>query len=580
MARDLAVASYAGPRVPARRDKSIEAIVGDAKRARDGRSQWMSLWDTLAKHFLPEREFLTREMPGTERMDELFTSVPILARRALATAVSTMLRPANRQWFRATAKDERLNQLTEVRLWLDMVTRLTLAKLYDPRARFEEKAAEVDNDLVTFGTGILYMGVDRAAGHFVFRCSSLRDACIAENERGHIDRMYEWPCMTLSQIVGTWGIDNLPKRLTDKAGGTRPKWDEDIELLHVVIPNVEYAHYGFAGPGRLPFLSLWIDPTSRELIEQSGFYEFPYAVPRWDVMAQEVYGRSPAMTALPDARVLNAIAKTFLQAGEKAVNPPLTAPADMLRGEVELFAGGLTLYDAQGFQFQGPPIRPIDLGANIPLTQEIMQGYEERIFGAFYRDILMLPNRPDMTAEEIRARTDEFLRQAAPVFARVEADYNAAIVERAFSVLLREGIFGKPPDVLQGKEIEFQYESPVKAVRERARALSAMEAIASVGQMAALKPEVTDNINFDDAARLVMRDLGAPEIIVATNEQAGAIREQRNAMMMAQQAAAVAQQGGDAAQSVMGAAGMAQSMQRGENPNAPAPKGPAPARGA
>ncbi len=50
----------------------------------------------------------------------------------------------------------------------------------------------------------------------------------------------------------------------------------------------------------MPFASCYIEPDNKHEISQSGFNEFPYVVPRYLKASFEIYGRSPAMTALPD----------------------------------------------------------------------------------------------------------------------------------------------------------------------------------------------------------------------------------------------------------------------------------------
>lgn len=528
-------------------ERRVSMLISRGTRLREGNVQWNSLWQDVAKLFDPNRaEFLTDSLDGDERDEDLFIATPQLAKRNLATAISTMLRPPGRTWFKARAKSESLNRNPDVRAWLDRATAITYDQMYDARARFEEHASEVDSDLVTFGTGILFIGVDRGQGHLIFRTHGLRDVVLIENAQALIDGIYMWRKLTASKIEQMFGAENLSRRVAEALRAQNPKPDQMFEILHVVLPNEEFARSGFQ-LGRLPYTSMWIDPKEKHIFSESGFWEFPFAVPRWDTSTNETYGRSPAMTALPDARVANAIARTLLRAGEKAVDPPLTAPADMLRGDIELFAGGLTLYDGQGFQFQGPPVRPIELGKNMPLGLEILQQYEQRIFAIFFRDILELPNRPDLTAEEVRARTDEFLREAAPVFARIEADYNARVVERCFAILARLGAFGEAPEALQGREIEFEYESPIKFARDRERATRVLEGINNVSLMAQVNPEVLDNINWDNTTKLVMRDLGVPEEILANEQAIAQLRQARAEQQQMQQAALAAQTAGDAA---------------------------------
>ena len=48
------------------------------------------------------------------------------------------------------------------------------------------------------------------------------------------------------------------------------------------------------------------------------------------------------MAALPDARLLQAMTYTLLEAGEKTTNPPMVVTKGAVRSDVSIFAGGLT----------------------------------------------------------------------------------------------------------------------------------------------------------------------------------------------------------------------------------------------
>ena len=56
----------------------------------------------------------------------------------------------------------------------------------------------------------------------------------------------------------------------------------------------------------------------------------PYVVPKMLKASTEIYGRSPAMNALPDVKVLNKMVETALKAAAKQVDPPLLVPDDSM----------------------------------------------------------------------------------------------------------------------------------------------------------------------------------------------------------------------------------------------------------
>ncbi len=74
----------------------------------------------------------------------------------------------------------------------------------------------------------------------------------------------------------------------------------------------------------MPYMSCHIDPENKWLIAESGFDEFPYVCPRFlKASFEQGYGRSQAMTALPDTKMLQEMSKTTIKSAQKQVDPPL-----------------------------------------------------------------------------------------------------------------------------------------------------------------------------------------------------------------------------------------------------------------
>ena len=539
------------------------AVLEQAVRLRTHReTHWDPQFDELAQFFLPNRfGFQATRQDGDDRRDDIYGSVAELARRGLATACSTMLRPAGRTWFKAKAKREMLNASANVRLWCDIVTRITYQALYDPRAQFEKQCAECDSDIVTFGTGVIQPGWNRQKRHLTFKCHSLKNIALCSDSSGAHDMAFAFWQLTLRQIAQMFPPEKLPPTIQEKLRDTNAKMDETVEIVHCCVPNADYRQFGGKKANRWPYMSLWIAVKEKHLIDEGGYYEFPYVTPRWDTTTGEDYGRSPAMIALRDARLADAITKGIIDAAETALMPPLVAPVIGIRGTIDLRARGLTMYDPAGFgNYTRPPIEPIQLGEQPQKMLELLQVIEERIGAAFFRDILELPSARDenMTATEINARLDQYLRQAAPVFSRLEANYNAGIINRVFSILLREGAYPDPPQELQGEEIEFEYESPIKAAREKAEAMKIMEGITlALGgpQMpfAQMKPEVLDNLDPDVLFRYLLMRADVPEAVMTPLQKMLETREQRAKEMQMAKYAELAKTAGPAMAQITGA---------------------------
>jgi hypothetical protein len=109
------------------------------------------------------------------------------------------------------------------------------------------------------------------------------------------------------------------------------EFDKEVELLHCVYPRDD-VDKGKKAATMLPVASVYIDEKEKHVLAEGGFDEMPYMVSRWSKTVGEVFGRSPAMTALPDIKMLQEIMKTTIKAAQKIVDPPLLVPDDGVSG--------------------------------------------------------------------------------------------------------------------------------------------------------------------------------------------------------------------------------------------------------
>jgi hypothetical protein len=546
-------------------------ILAQAVMARDSRTNWLTLWQECRNIFYPDVDsFVGDENPGLERRANVFTSLPELARRGLSTAIGAMTRPEDQRWFRAKPKRNELAGNESVRLWLDLVTSITYQALYHPKANMVAVMMASDAGVTTFGTDIVKMGWDIAGKHLTYINENIKCSVLMQDKFGHIDGCAIFKTCTLRQIISMFGEDKLTDRMKEKLRSGKQgglDLEQKFELCNVCMPSEDYARRGFA-PGRFPFTSLWFSVDCREILDDTkGYWDFPYMVRRWETFGNETYGRSPAMTALNDARALLAMEQTFLDAGEMAVRPPLGAWGHMIRGDVNLVSGGLTLFESQGYAQSGPPIWPIETGEIPKQVLEYMAVKQERVEAAFFRDILELP-KPDaekMTAAEINARHEQYMRQAGPVFARLENNTNVPLVEYAFNTLMREGMFPPPPKEMWEQEVEFEYEGPLKMARDRAEALKVMEGLGMIQQLAGgMAPEqaqqVQDNFDVDVIARYIGMKADLPQMLFKPLDTMLAEREDRAKQMKQMQMAEMASKLGPAIGQIGGAAAKAKQV--------------------
>lgn len=500
------------------------------------KSQWHSLWDDLSRVQLPRRVgFATTTIEGERRTDDIFDGTPMQAARGLANAIGGMMRPSGIPEVEMRAEEDELNNLGEVQDWLaDSEEKLKNA-FNNPKAKFRDAAGEKDLDLVVLGTAVMFNGESLRRNHLLFRTLHLKDCTPAFDDEGNPDTMFRVRRMTVRQMAERFGENKLHED-TRKKLEKNP--DERLRVLHAVFPRREAkANALFAK--NLPFTDIWLEIDAKHELSVGGFHEFPFIVPRWDTSSGEDFGRSPGMIALPDSDTLQAMGETILVAGQRSADPPLAAPNDGSFDALNTFPGGLSYYDVEtAVAVKGNPFFTIPSGANLPISRDMQLDTRQQIWAAFFRNVLNLPiGGPQMTAFEVNQRKEEMIREIGPVFGRLESGDTVPTVERGFMVMLRNGGFGPIPEVLQGRNVVFVYDSPTKRIRKQIEAAAARMWAMEMIELGQVKPEALDLINAEELGRFSAEALDIPKAVVNSKEVVAQIQQARAEAMAAQQQA-------------------------------------------
>lgn len=506
-------------------DESRVAEILARRKTLGERGMWENHWDDLSRVQLTRRMgFVTQTTEGDRRTEDIYDGTPMQAARALANAVGAMIRPEGEDWHKIKAAEDSDESTDEAKDWFAFVDEQQRDALDNSKARFRQATGEVDIDLVVLGTAAVFIGETDTS--LLFQSLHLKDTFPFFDENGNAEGVLRDREFTVRQAVRRFKLEKLSENIQQQVRDNR--LDEKVKFLHAVTPREEGSSEAIFARN-LPIADLWIEIESQKLVSSGGFHEFPFAIPRWDTSSGEDYGRSPGMIALPDSNTAQAMGSTLLISGQRAADPPLAVPDDSTFDAPNTFPGGLAYYDADLARAMGRiPIAPLDSGANIPLTRDMQKDTRNQIWDAFFRNILRLPvDGPQMTATEIIARKEEFIREIGPVFGRLETDYTAPMIERSFNIMLRAGAFDPIPEALQGKSVRFEYQSPIKRSRQQIEAEAARLWAEEIALMAEVKPEMLDLINGDALARFSAEAKGISRAIVNNTEQVAQIRQQR-----------------------------------------------------
>ena len=505
------------------------------------RSQFMSLLQEIAENFYPERaDFVLRRDVGNEFASNLTTSYPVLTRRDLGDQIGVMLRPTSKDWFYTVASDSKRED-NESKRWLEWASGVQRRAMYDRASQFTRATKEADHDFASFGQAVISARLNRNADALLYRCWHIRDVVWMENEDGVISliaRKWKPYARDLNRLFGKKNHSSV------ESEASKAPFDE-IECMHIIC---EADMYDGDAQGK-PYWSLYYDIKHDHILEAIPVFNKEYIIPRWQTVSGSQYAYSPAtIAALPDARLIQAMTYTLLEAGEKLTNPPMVATQDAIRSDISIYAGGVTWVDMDYDERLGEALRPISQDAKgMPLGIDMQRDARLMIAQAFYLNKLTLPQRgPDMTAYEVGQRIQEYIRGAVPLFEPMEMEYNGGLCELTFDILLRAGAFGSPYDMpksLRGADIQFKFASPLHDAIEEQKGQKFME----------MKGLILESMQIDQSsialpdAKIALRDalngIGVPSQWLRSEVTVKQIEQAQQAAMKSQQLLNMAEQG-------------------------------------
>ena len=503
------------------------------------RQNWETHWQEVADYMMPRKSDVTKKRTrGDKRMELIFDSSPLQALELLAASLHGMLTNPSTPWFTLRFKQDNVENEDEAKLWLESATDAMYTAFN--RSNFQQEIFELYHDLITFGTAAMFIEEDEE-DFIKFSTRHIDEVYIAENDKGRIDTIYRRFNLSARAVVQKFGTavsqDILALEKKDPY--------KEVEIVHAVYPRADFDP-NKKDKKNMPFESVYMEYKNGNELSVSGFKEFPFVVPRYLKASHEIYGRSPAMTALPDVKMLNEMVKTTIKAAQKQVDPPLLVPDDGFLLPVRTVPGGLNFYRS-GTRDR---IEPLNIGANNPLGLNMEEQRRDAIRAVFYVNQLMMQQGPQMTATEVIQRNEEKMRVLGPVLGRLQSELLKPLIDRVFNILLRNNQLPPAPEFLSGQDIEIEYVSPLAKAQKSTELQSIMRAIEILGSMANVAP-VFDYVNFDNLVKHLADIVGVPQKILKSQSQVNAERQQaqqqQQEQMQMQQVQQLAKAGGDIA---------------------------------
>ena len=508
------------------------------------RDNFSSYWQMLHDYFYIESPDSNRAYyPGTEmNTNVLYDSTTLEAPDILASGFMNYLTPPTAKWFRLRSKDPRLVDNKEVTDFLDDVADEVYHTLN--KSNFYEASFPNYKSSGVFGTSIL-LEEDDLEDVARFYSLPLTQCCIAEDAKGRVIEYYIEFEYTVHQAATRWGEDALTEYQRQEL--TKPTQNKKYKYL-LYIGRRDKRDVTKVDKANMPIEATWIDVENKRIMEEGGYHEFPLFTHRFDKRPFIPWGFSPAMKALPFARLLNAIAKTNLRTMMKTTDPPVAVPHNAFIMPFNANPRAINYYKKTVMDGQ----KDIFAFANYGDPQVGMLAvdyYTKQIKSLLYNDIFLTFENitKQMQNPEVQERINEKMAMLGPAVGRYMGAVLNPVVIRTIGILQRAGKLPPVPDALmENPSFEIDYVSQLAQAQKRSEFNSLMTGLSMVGQMMQAVPDVVDKIDTDTVVDEAWDIIGAPVKVLRDDAEVAQIRENRQqaqaeeqkAIMMREAAAA------------------------------------------
>jgi hypothetical protein len=484
------------------------------------RGTWDSQWQQIADYGLGRRDFITHHIEGGRaRQTRIFDATFQQSADGLAAALQALLVNAAARWMVLRPEDRSLLEDDEILQWFERATETTFTLFNKPEANFASQIHETLLDVVAFGTGVFWVDRDPKTGIW-FSARPLGEIYVAENFKGRVDTVFRRFFLTAKQAHEEWGEkagENVTKAIADN------KFNERFEFCHAVLPRRDTVNFELS-PRRHPIAEFYLNVKEKSIIKEGGFPEMPYMVARWSKDAGELYGRGPGMNALPDAKMLNRMARTLLVAAEKATDPTLLVEDDGVMSPTATHPGSVmvTRSSVTGRE----PVRYLQSTARPDISQERYQSTRQQVRDHFHSELLQGTfDDPRMTATQVLELSARTAQRIGPMIFRMQTELLEPLVERVFGLAMRAGLYDPIPEGLAGTRTRVEYVSPAALAQLNSDVQNIMGVVDTAMNWSQVNPDVLDKIDFDLALERVAQALGEASNVLRPKRDVAQIRE-------------------------------------------------------
>lgn len=501
------------------------------------RSEHVEVWRKCYQYSYPSMMggFYNEQQTAQESLDyrsELYDSTTTEAVRTFASTLIDGMTPSNALWFDLDAGDESDDE----RAWLSKAARFIWENIHN--SNFDSVAFEAMIHSVCSGWFVMFID-ERESGGYHFELWPIAQCFIASSRPGErIDIIIRKYKLTAIQAVSYYGEKEVSSNIRKAIEENKP--NEKFEFCNYIGPRKNHVS-GSRLAKNLPFESVHMEVNSGKIVKESGYHEFPCAVPRWSLIQGSQYALGPVFDVLPDAVTINKIKEYELANLDLAIGGLWIAEDDGVLNARNIKIGPRRVIVANSVD----SMKPLQSSADFNVAFMSEDRIQQQIRKVLMADILPPLEGQPRTAAEIHMRQQHIRQMHGPAFGRLMYEYLQVVVERCFGIAYRAGVLGQPPETLANRNYVVRYVSPLARAQKLAEVNAIDQYVEGLGIVSQIDPSVMDNIDLDKAARYRGKALGVPaDLIPSVNDisEKRAAREQQQQQAQQEQIGAAIQQ--------------------------------------
>lgn len=512
------------------------------------REPWLTDWRQVSEYVDPSRGQFdevgtgnrTDRRRSTRSRAKIINNTATRCVRVMSAGMASHMTSKSRPWFSLSPPDPGLQEMFDVRVWMDDVTQLirdTLAK-----SNFYKAISVLYTEDAMFGVAVMMALEDEDE---VIRFSTLTAGtyALSLDGNGKVDGLHRQYPRTARALVERYGYDKVPQTVQLAVGtkdqpGTSPDREFMVESLIEKNPEQQpgMGRFGLQAAKNRPWREVvWIqgvDADQHGCLDIGGHYEAPFVAVRWNPVGDDVYSTSPCIDSLGDIKQLQYLEGKKLQVIDITAEPPLGVPEQLRNQSASLRPGSKTYLPMTQTGSKAEPLYVPNPRAVPEISAEIRE-VESRIEDAnFYNLFLMMESLGDSTgrtATEIAERREEKATVLGPTLEAVTDEALDPVVIRTYRLLERRGLIPPAPEALDKVPLKIEYTS-ILAQAQKASGLASIERMAGfVGNMVKLtgNMDVLDKFDTDQAIDAYGERVGGPAELVRSDEAVAAMRNKR-----------------------------------------------------